>query len=230
MTDLENLEPMSHQEATHLSAVELYVLKELTPDQEDRFEAHYFECPDCAQAVAVVQTLSEITPQEARPWGPRLARFAWFAWVPATAALASLVVFQNFYSIPALRQQVASLAVAQANTVIFAKPAQMGNEDSQVVNTPSATVEVSLPAGDEVPHDYPSYRVEISREGRELLSQKVPPHDYRLSVQVASQTLGQGSFDVVVYGLSKEDSNDGKRIGQYYFNIRKGDSVEKSDR
>ena len=55
----ENTEPMAHEEAESTNAVEGYLLNELTEEERSRFEAHYFECQICADAVLVGQNLIE---------------------------------------------------------------------------------------------------------------------------------------------------------------------------
>jgi len=45
---MELLEPMDHSEAVKLMAAERYLLNELAPDLRDAFEAHFFDCPECA--------------------------------------------------------------------------------------------------------------------------------------------------------------------------------------
>ena len=39
---------MDHRQATQLTAVEKYLLDELTPEVRDQFEEHFFDCQDCA--------------------------------------------------------------------------------------------------------------------------------------------------------------------------------------
>ena len=203
--------PMSHEKAADKNMVESYVRKDLPPEQEVQFEAHYFECPDCAESVALEQSLLLSRPQ---PWWRRLA---FPVLTPATAALFALVAFQNFYSIPSLKARLARLSVPQANTVITAHPVQMGIQDGELLTTPSATIELILPTGARSP----LYRIELLGEGKEPVSLVVPtPHGSRLSLRVATETLGHGSYNVLVYGLEKHTSSDGPKIGQYYFNIQ----------
>jgi Putative zinc-finger len=217
----ENLTPMSHEEVIDNNVVELYVGKDLSPERELQFEAHYFECRDCAEAVAAEQESlhSRPEPQDSlfsrpEPWWRRLA---FPILTPVTAALLALIAFQNFYSIPSLKTQLALLSVPQANTVITAHPVEMGVQEGEPLRTPSATIELTLPAGARSPF----YRVDLLGQGKEPLSLVVPtPQGSRLSLHVTTETLGHGSYSVLVYGLEKHSSPDGQKIGQYYFNIQ----------
>jgi hypothetical protein len=206
----ENLTPMSHEEVVRKNVVELYVRKDLSPERELQFEAHYFECRDCAEAVAAEQSSVFSEPE---PWWRHLA-FPILA--PVTAALLALVAFQNFYSIPSLKAQLALMSVPQANTVITAHPVQMGVQDGEPLKTPSATIELTLPAGARSPF----YRVELLGQGKEPVALVVPtPQGSRLSLHMTTETLGHGSYSVLVYGLEKQSSRERQQLGQYYFNI-----------
>jgi hypothetical protein len=214
LSGFENPTPMSHEEALDLNAVELYVLKELPPEEELRFEEHYFACRECARAVAVVQTLASAAPPLAQPWWRRLA---FPVLIPATAALLAIAAFQTFHSIPYLEAQLAALSAPQANTAITAHPVQLGAEGGEPIKTPSVTIELNLPVGAASAF----YRVEILGEGKIPVSQVIPaPEGSRLSLHVMSLTLGHGSFNVLVYGLAMPDSKDGPQIGQYQFKIQ----------
>jgi anti-sigma factor RsiW len=45
---------MDHNEALQLQAAEKYVLGELSQSLRDKFEEHFFECPECALDVKAV--------------------------------------------------------------------------------------------------------------------------------------------------------------------------------
>lgn len=51
---------MTHAEAKALGAVEKYLLNELSPDQCDEFEEHYFVCRQCAEEVEVLSDTVEV--------------------------------------------------------------------------------------------------------------------------------------------------------------------------
>jgi hypothetical protein len=110
---------MEHSDVKSLQAVEKYVLGELSPAIRDEFEAHYFDCHECALAVrtgvafaaASCQFFAEASLPDRVPT-PAASR--WFAWfqpmiaVPAMAALLLVVGYQNLVSIPRLKQSAAS--------------------------------------------------------------------------------------------------------------------------
>src|SRR5438093_13705827 len=49
---------MDHEEAIKLRAAERYILQELSPDERDDFEEHYFMCVECADEVRSVFALA----------------------------------------------------------------------------------------------------------------------------------------------------------------------------
>jgi hypothetical protein len=125
----ENAEPMSHEEALGINAVEMYILRELEEQEKQRFEAHYFECRECAQAVAVEQTLTGTVPRP-EPWWRRLA---FPVLIPIAASFVALAAFQTFRTIPSLKEQVAQLSAPTANTAITAHPVELGTVNGNAV-------------------------------------------------------------------------------------------------
>ncbi len=67
----DDAEPMSHEEAEEVHAVEGYLLNDLTEWQRARFEAHYFECQECAEAICAGQALLDGI-RHPQPWWKRL--------------------------------------------------------------------------------------------------------------------------------------------------------------
>jgi hypothetical protein len=197
--------PIAHEEAIKMQAVELYLMNELSEEEQLGFEAHYFECPTCADAVAAGQAfVTDIRPVVPPPVP---------LWRHPAAAIATLL-----FAIAATQQFVIARFMApHANTVILARQRERGAEQKPyALNTPSATVELSLPPEAE----FPFYRVKISGGQKRNLSQAVPApekdSERRLSVQLARGALGSGHFDVRVEGLSNEDSPDGRVVDEVY--------------
>lgn len=208
--DDEHYTPMSHEEAASMNAVEMYVLKELTQEEERRFEEHYFTCQECACGVAVEQALAAnagpVTAIE--PWW---RRWAFPVLTPITAALLGLVSFQGI--------ELSKLGQPLPNTVILAQPLVKGSAgDVKSIITPSVTIEVNLPP-DQSP--FPYYRVSYFGDGKTPVSQVLPaPEGSRLSVQLLTRSLNDGSYNLLVFGLASKDSKNGTQIGEYFFNIQ----------
>jgi hypothetical protein len=119
---------MNHNEALRLQAVEKYLLRELTPDELEAYEEHYFDCPLCAEELRATAAFIESTRQVFREKASQAAdvtrlvpsRGGWFGWlrpafaVPVFAALMLLIGYQNGVTIPQLRHS----AVSQSAQII----------------------------------------------------------------------------------------------------------------
>jgi hypothetical protein len=113
---------MDHSEALQQMAAERYLLNELTPEARDAFEAHLFDCPECALDLRAGAAFVE----EARTQLPGLTRKSpasapspsreikvkrqwWQGWLrpafaaPAFATLLLVIGYQNLVTFPALR-------------------------------------------------------------------------------------------------------------------------------
>ena len=88
---------MDHGEALQQMAAERYLLNELTPDAREAFEAHFFECSECAldlrAGAAFVEEAKTQLPEIAGPSPapvpskPKVKREWWLGWLqPAFAA------------------------------------------------------------------------------------------------------------------------------------------------
>ncbi len=203
-------------------AVDRYLLNELTTEERMRFEEHYFECAECADAVEAGQAfISGIRPiPDQVPWWRKLLDLftapvsvpAWRMWMlgGATAASLALVGFEEF-----------SPAIPLANTVLLAGETIKGPDDDKTysLKTPSATVEATL-----LNVDFPYYRVDITRKSDgKTRSQIVPAppkgSEHRLSVQMTREALGAGRFIVTVSGLDNREAQRSHPVETYYFQI-----------
>lgn len=117
---------MTHQQALDGLASERYLLDEMTEDERFEFEAHYFDCTECAEDVK----RGEMIRQEARHAGFRsggrvetgrpgvvLTSPKWWRrpmlavpWA-AAATLALVTGYQSFVTVPGLREAVAPQAI-----------------------------------------------------------------------------------------------------------------------
>jgi hypothetical protein len=122
---------MTHQQAIDGMASERYLLDEMSEVERFEFEAHYFDCAECAEDVRVGDMIRE----EARGGGARdtkvtnvvqatfpghrsskseggWKRFSQAVPWAAAAALALMVGYQSFVTVPALKDSVASEPLA----------------------------------------------------------------------------------------------------------------------
>lgn len=105
---------MSHDEAIKDDATERYVLDQMTPEERDAFEEHYFDCPVCAEdvkaAIAIREGLAaeRVTPLPVVvPFEPRPRRFATTLATAASVALTAMLGWMQFGVVEPLRSAVA---------------------------------------------------------------------------------------------------------------------------
>jgi anti-sigma factor RsiW len=155
---------MTHQHAIETMASERYLLGEMDEQERDRFEAHYFDCADCAEdirtagrirrevrktakaAVAAPALVSSHAPLAKTARVIRPVRSAWLrpAFVAPWAAAASLALvlgYQSLVTLPELRR--ASPTSAMAPTLLRGATRGPGAAET-VVRVPSDRGVVSL--------------------------------------------------------------------------------------
>jgi hypothetical protein len=89
---------MDHSEASETMAAERYVLAEMTPEDREAFEEHFFGCAECAAAVREGATIEAAIRLEKadRTRQPRGAAPLWWLAIAAVAViLVGVPVFQN---------------------------------------------------------------------------------------------------------------------------------------
>jgi anti-sigma factor RsiW len=123
---------MKHEFAIATHAVERYVLGEMSSEERDAFEEHYFACGECADDVRATSqfagTATAVFHEDAE--APRKAslldwlQIKWLSPALATAAFAAIavIVFQNSVTIPALNAPRALPALALDLTSRAAAP------------------------------------------------------------------------------------------------------------
>lgn len=141
---------MDHKEAIQSSAVEKYLLAELSPEERDEFEEHYFDCEECAmdlrlgdaflmQATTELKALPAAMPER---WGARILPFllrpVWI--VPALAAMLLVIAYQNLVVYPGLKQEVAVLSQPEVLPSLA-----LVNGNSRGGETPSFAVHPAQP-------------------------------------------------------------------------------------
>lgn len=220
---------MDHRVAEEQNAVEKYLLDEFTAEERMDFEAHLFDCAICGEqarqsAIAIAnmkavfreehEKISEPAQERARWWG-------WRAWsrmpalVPSLAALAlaSVVAYQHWVSIPALEQpQVLS------STSI----APLARDEAPVITTDPTLPKFNLDFLVDVPQAYPAYECEFRKEGgATVLKMGSGPKQvgsFTLNILLPTKEFPPGRYVMVLRPATALE----KELQRYSFVIQQG--------
>lgn len=200
---------MEHHEAHDTQATERYLLGEMNDAERDLFEAHFFDCPECAADVRAGMTLMaagrDVTQQDAkvRRFEPN-PKPGWRAWFPQAAAAA--VIFAILGWLGGTRMNAPAAGGVQL--VQRAIDLETGLERG-----PEAPPPAKLRANEVVrasffvpPHDdAASYLVSVrNHAGRELSSNPVTRQQAAEPVELVLRALPRGSYLVVIEGVRKD--------------------------
>lgn len=229
---------MEHSEAVELMATERYLLGELSPEQREAFEAHFFECYECALDVRAEATMmSEMKAQlplmarspeiVAKPAAKAdTQRRDWFGWlrpawaVPAFAALLVVIGYQNLATIPGLRSAAATPRVVPWTTLHVGTRA--GAHTAVTANRDNGT-ELLI----DVPNDgrYISFGLALENpQGKQTWTQtvKAPADgDSTLSVVIPGAGLQQGSYALTISGITPQGTRS--EIARQFLDVSFGE-------
>jgi hypothetical protein len=210
---------MDHGAALRGAAAERYVLGELSAAESARFEAHYFDCPECAEdvkaLVAVVDGARSLVEEPSRAdlattglrWVERWTRPAVLLPMAATLAVAlGVAVYQSVVTVPRLRRELARMDAPQETSWHFLTVARGTVPE---VRVPSRQRMVGLTLSRSDPRAFPFYRLEVrDDEGdRTVLSSAVPapPRGDELQLLLPLGPLPSGRYTLVLSGLEGRD-------------------------
>lgn len=221
---------MDHEEAIRLNAAEQYLLKELSPEAQEEFEEHYFECHECAVAVnagAVFAEQSKIlfaektgpvlvpVPVPPKPWWLSWGRPAFVA--PVLATLLAVVAYQNLVTYPQLLEAVNHPQVlpwASVNISTYGQPG--AGEPVALHSGQSFVLFVRVPPED----GYTRYTAELYDPAQKMEWRVSVPaasaHD-RWTVQVPAAKRQSGTYTVVLRGEAK--SGGSQEVGRGSFEV-----------
>jgi hypothetical protein len=213
---------MEHREAVELMATARYLLGELTSDQREAFEAHFFDCYECAldvraeaafiqEAKAQLPFMAAETPAPVRV-KPAPKRLEWFGWlkptwaVPAFAALLVVIGYQNLATIPGLRSAAEAPRVAPWATMHVGTRA--GAHTPVVADHKSGAVVLI----DDLPTDGTDASIAFALEdpqGRQIWTQTVKAPaagDAAMSLTIPGKGLQEGAYTLTISGITSQGS------------------------
>jgi hypothetical protein len=204
---------MDHQEALRDRAVEKYLLKEMPPPEREEFEAHFFDCQECAADVRATAAFLDVVKKQLPRWrGGRPARVPkrpWFDFVwrpafaaPAFALLLLAVAYQNVVVLPRVAGETAQLKNPEILT-----PLSLIGGNSRGGAMPSAILAKGQPLL--ISLDIPTAErfsiyacVLVAPSGAVVWRLPVSPTQAKdtVAIRVPSGVLEQGEYRLIVQG------------------------------
>jgi hypothetical protein len=213
---------MEHSEAVELMATERYLLGELTAEQREAFEAHFFECYECAldvraeaalidEAKVQLPLMETQAPVPARVQ-PAPKRREWFGWmrpvwvVPAFAVMLAMIGYQNLATIPGLRSAATMPRIAPWASM------HVGTRAGAHTPVTADRNSGALVLVDDLPTDgtYASFAFALeSPQGKTFWTQtvKAPGNgDGTTSLSIPGKGLQEGVYTLTILGITPQGS------------------------
>ena len=218
---------MQHQQALANKASERYLLGEMSEPERFDFEAHYFDCPACADdvraGVALARGVKAVCAEDAalRPHTAvvnEAPRRGWFSWLPgalpstAAVALGCLAAWQALVVIPSLRWA----GSPQALSPIVLRAAARGEEQALTIRRDQALSLLSLDVNSADPGAALTYEV-IAPGGaiRHKAAAQAPPAGSPLIVVLPNSAIREAGAWVLLLR-----NQQGAEIARYPFFVQ----------
>jgi hypothetical protein len=236
---------MEHQQAIRNLAVESYLLDQMTPQERDAFEEHYFECAICADDIRAASKFFEdardILSEE--PGLQRAARdssagrsvrddrdkgsWNWLTWLkpqfaaPALAALLVLVGIQTLKIIPGLKQQVDEASAPRFVGSVFLRPGTRG-DPPRIFIAPGAPLLLSLDLPGAFSAATPLQFVIESADGKEELRVRgqTPEPGLPLNLMIPRTSLPAGLYTLVAE-YDAAPAAGGREVARFPFKLER---------
>ena len=197
---------MNHTEAIESKAAAGYLLGELTGDQREAFEEHFFDCRVCADDVRAGATMFA-SGREVAKSAPAYTRFRPMKWVASTAAATALVTVLGYQAviIPRL-QNIAQMETLTPGEVIAGTMRASENEPV-VLSYPDNRGRADLV--DITDTSWPRYVIELrNAAGKVVAKTKATQAQARneSGVPLLTRPLPAGRYVLTIHGV-REDGN-----------------------
>ncbi|HEY1753792.1 MAG TPA: zf-HC2 domain-containing protein [Bryobacteraceae bacterium] len=224
---------MEHERAAQNLAVECYLLGEMTPEEQQAFEAHYFDCPVCADdlraASQFIEEARDIFASDPAPAPPirhsvQQPGWSWVGWLRPQLAmamigiLAAAVGLETLGTIPSLRRRLDDESAPRILAPTYLRPQTRG----------APTMLTAVPGQPEVfifdlPESAPPelHFVVRSADGRAMfrLSGRTSGPGEPVTLSIPRLELPSGIYKLVIDAAAANDQ-DGPELGQFPFEVK----------
>jgi hypothetical protein len=222
---------MEHQEAVRQMAVEKYLLNELTPTVRDEFEAHFFDCQECAADLRATSAFLDeakkqlgVAPQPvAKPvgksWIAALFRPAFVS--PVFASLLLVIAYQNFIA-PGGASGFKNPEVLPSVSLVGGNSRGGTLSSVTVADGKPILVSLDVPTQDQ----YSSYEIALtSPAGAALWRLPISAEQAKdtVSVRIPTAHWVAGEYRLIVYGHGP--GTEAADLARYRFNFNNDTKV-----
>jgi hypothetical protein len=210
---------VEHQEVIQLGAVEKYLLGELPAPQRDEFEAHFFDCRECAADLRMTAEFLDIARHQLKRGnvGKAASRTSQWSWLeflarpavltPAFTLLLALIAYQNGVVLPRINTQIALLRQPGVVTTVSLIG---GNSRGSALPSASGSAGHPVLLSLDIPgtRQYPSYAcVLVDASGAVVWRVPVSAAQAQdtVSINVPAGALRAGDYTLIVQGLEAQD-------------------------
>lgn len=218
-----------HGEAISTGAAERYVLSEMSEQERDNYEEHFFICVECADEVrsaarfvhnakpaleATQSVRPEPAPSPADRVKPVSGFWSFFRPLPLGAAAAAAILvgtvgYQSLILVPNLRERLQEATALQPARSYFLS---ISRGEAPVIVVSDREPVVVLTLSTSFDRMFPFYRCEIQDAAGRTVSSRVvqaPAPGVELHLLVPTMDLPAGSYAMVVAGLDSESTPGG---------------------
>jgi hypothetical protein len=203
---------MDHDYATKSLAAERYAMDEMSLEERDQFEGHFFDCLTCGDAVRDAVVFIEggrIAVRENRSARPSQSRWATVPGYAAAAMLAGVIGYQNLAYIPRLiATQEPAIQVPAASALTASRSAE-----ERIPASRAHTFQVDVDEKDASGRSYAKYHVQVRDSvGATPLEIEIPGEQGKqtLPIIIGKNRLRPGRYELRVDGIDA----DGRRSNQ----------------
>ena len=211
------MKTMDHQQAIKMHAAERYLLEELSEEERESFEDHYFSCIECADEVKAAYTFADNAKAVMADWPAPVLRaeretFNFWQWlrpvlVPAMAVLLlGVTVYQSALVIPRLERQLETATSPRALPSVVARAATRGEPAVVELSSNDQFVQVILDINTTQPvSSYSSQVYDESGNLRFTIASAVPSGGGSLNLLLPASELKPGRYTIKVGPSGSDD-------------------------